>query len=284
MYHSMYFTKSPYPFLHSRTVRAAAGYDGFSDTQKSNFDIVNTWNDWHLIPTKRPVFVPPSKKLTLIDIPGGNGVIDLSEALTGYPVYNNREGTFEFYMANDYGDWAARRAEIATYFHYHPTVYCFLEDDMGYYYEGTMYVSEWPSEANWGRIVFTYNVKPYKLSPINGGDNWLWDPFNFETGVILSNYFYTDPSRSNWKIVLSNSSETITFGGSVMPSTPVLTISVASGNTVTAEVTIGTTTTSLSFTSSGTYRFPSALVYGDVATLVLSGTGTVKIGYQGGSL
>ena len=56
----------------------------------------NTWDDWYLIPSSRPVFNPPSVKTQYIDIPGANGQIDLTESLTGYPVYKNREGSWNF--------------------------------------------------------------------------------------------------------------------------------------------------------------------------------------------
>lgn len=55
----------------------------------------NTWDDWHIVPSSRPVIKPPTKKTNYLDIPGADGNLDLSEALTGYPVYNNREGSIE---------------------------------------------------------------------------------------------------------------------------------------------------------------------------------------------
>ena len=61
------------------------------------FGSKNTWEDWHLVPTSRPLFLPPKQKKSITDIPGGDGVLDMSEALTGYPVFNNREGSFEFH-------------------------------------------------------------------------------------------------------------------------------------------------------------------------------------------
>ena len=65
----------------------------------------NTWDDWHLIPSSRPLFNPPTPKTKYQDIPGANGKLDLSEALTGYPVYDNRIGSFEFYVMNGYQEW-----------------------------------------------------------------------------------------------------------------------------------------------------------------------------------
>ena len=50
----------------------------------------NTFDDWHLIPTSRPVIAPPPFRSHTEDIPGGFGSLDLSEALTGYPLNDNR--------------------------------------------------------------------------------------------------------------------------------------------------------------------------------------------------
>ena len=38
----------------------------------------NTWDDWRLVPASRPVFNPPAQKVKTLEIPGGDGVIDLS--------------------------------------------------------------------------------------------------------------------------------------------------------------------------------------------------------------
>lgn len=59
-------------------------------------------DDWRLVPASRPLFNPPAQKVKTLDIPGGDGVIDLSQALTGYPVYQNRTGSIEFIVMNDF--------------------------------------------------------------------------------------------------------------------------------------------------------------------------------------
>ena len=67
-----------------------------------NFGNKNTWDDWKIVPASRPVFKSPALKKKTIEIPGADGFIDLSESLTGYPVYSNREGSFEFVVMNDF--------------------------------------------------------------------------------------------------------------------------------------------------------------------------------------
>lgn len=130
----------------------------------------NTWDDWHLVPTSRPVFNPPSVKTKTLDIPGGDGVIDLTESLSGYPVYNNREGSFEFIVLNDfcqieetYEKWYEVYSSIMDYLH-GQQMKAFLEDDADYYYEGRFAVNSWTSDKNYSKIVIDYNVGPYKWS------------------------------------------------------------------------------------------------------------------------
>lgn len=50
----------------------------------------NTWDDWHLIPATRPLFNPPTVKENMVNIPGGDGVLDLTASLAGRPTYNNQ--------------------------------------------------------------------------------------------------------------------------------------------------------------------------------------------------
>ena len=75
----------------------------------------NTWDDWHLIPASRPLFNPPSQKTNYIDIPGTNGMLDASEILTNYPVFENRKGSNEFYVMNGYGAWHEKFSDIMDY-------------------------------------------------------------------------------------------------------------------------------------------------------------------------
>ena len=148
----------------------------------------NTWDDWHLVPKKRPSFSMPKFKSHIIDIPGADGVIDLSTALTGYPVYGNREGSWEFMVLNGYGEWYDRYSEIASYLH-GQRFRAILEDDLAFYYEGRFEVDDWKSDKDWSTISIKYNVGPYKKTRQTTSEDWIWDPFNFQNGIIQDQYF-----------------------------------------------------------------------------------------------
>lgn len=164
----------------------------------------NTWDDWHLVPTSRPVISMPELKTQYVDIPGADGHIDMSEALTRYPVYENREGSLEFIVENGFKDWSALYSEIADYLH-GLNKQVILNDDPGYYYEGRMFVESWdsPSDGTWSTITLGYNFQPYKMSISTATEDWLWDPFDLEHGVIHPIYFrnieFND--SSNWTTI-----------------------------------------------------------------------------------
>ena len=162
------------------------------------FGSKNTYSDWHLVPDGRPVIAMPEPKKVTVDIPGRNGVLDLSEAIRRFPVYNNREGTLKFHVLNGYGGWHGRYEEIANYIH-GKTTEIRLEDEPGWYYTGRVTVNSWTSnnDGTWSDIEFGYDLQPYKLSEDTTlTDNWLWDPFSFVDGIIIGKLLNQIPVES----------------------------------------------------------------------------------------
>lgn len=224
----------------------------------------NTWDDWHLIPKTRPVFNPPAVKTRFIEIPGGNGSLDLTVALLGRAVYKNRTGSFEFIAENGFKEWSVLYSEITNYLS-GKRLRAILEDDPDYYYEGRFTVNEWKSEANWSSIVIDYDVKPYKKSLVSAGDDWLWDTFNFETDVIRS-----------YENLPVTGSLSVTIIGDSMPVSPTI-IASSDGMTVTFE---GETYT----LSKGTNYIPELIVHDGENVMIFTGTGTVTIKCERGRL
>lgn len=160
-----------------------------------NFDMeqaTNTLKDWFLVPLSRPVIAPPKQKLQTINIPGANGVLDLSNSLTHYPVFENRTGNIKFAVLNDKPghDWLTVYTKIMKFLQGN-NVKMFLEDDTKFFYEGRVYVDDWDSKSDgtWSEISLGYDLQPYRRSIYSSVDDWLWDPFNFETDVITQTTF-----------------------------------------------------------------------------------------------
>lgn len=148
----------------------------------------NTWDNWYLIPTSRPVFNPPKVKEKYIEIPGSSNVIDLCEAIRGYPVYENRTGSVKFIVDNGHRSWDELYSEIVEFLNGR-TVKAILEDDLYYYYEGRFTVGEPNGAPHWSEITIEYELKPYKKCVMTSIEDWLWNPFNFDIGVIPQSFF-----------------------------------------------------------------------------------------------
>lgn len=156
-----------------------------------NIGAINTWDDWHLVPTSRPLVNPPNVKTHYVAVPGRDGELDLTEALAGKPVFQDRSGDWEFFVINSgqlepnssYGEWYSRYTTIMQYVHgqYFEII---LDDDPYYCYKGRLTVKEWNSEKGNSLITLSYILNPYKWNINDAAEDWLWDPFNFETGVI----------------------------------------------------------------------------------------------------
>lgn len=128
------------------------------------FGSMNSFSDWHLVPDGRPVIVMPDPKLTTVEVPGANGLLDLSEALTRYPVYGTREGSIKFHVLNDKEPLDKLYSRIANYLH-GKRMTMSLEDDSSFYYYGRFKIA-WTHNNNgtWSNLDITYSLDPYKYS------------------------------------------------------------------------------------------------------------------------
>ena len=143
----------------------------------------NTWDDWHLIPSSRPVISPPEFITNFVEIPGKSGHLDLSTYLTGEPVYKARTGSIQFYVDNYHEDWATIHDKIINYIH-GKNLYMIMEDIPTWYWYGRFSFNEWASQ-NWNSMVtINYTLDPYRYTVYSANSNWLWDPFNFELDAV----------------------------------------------------------------------------------------------------
>lgn len=162
---------------------------------------MNTWDHWHLVPTSRPLVNPPEVKTEYIEIPGANGSLDYTEALTGAPVYKDRTGSWEFYVMNGYQEWHVLYSNIMSYLHgkKHKIV---LESDPDYVYEGRLSVNEWASEPERSKITIDYVISPYKKSREGAVVDWRWDDLTCDSDAYTIYYgtFNVDnPNKNNPK-------------------------------------------------------------------------------------
>ena len=134
----------------------------------------NTWDDWHLVPSSRPLISPPPVKESFIELVGGDGYLDLTEDLQRKPVYGNRSGSWEFIVINDgqlpssvpYRKWTVLYSDIMRWLH-GKKYYIILNDEPGWYYIGRLTVNSWDSKPGNSMINIRYIVEPYKRKVSN---------------------------------------------------------------------------------------------------------------------
>ena len=100
-------------------------------------------------------------KVKTLDIPGGDGVIDASQALTGYPMYQNRTGSIEFIVMNDFKPWHMAYSDIMDYLH-GQTMRAILEDDRRYFLRRSLHSER--LEVGKGLVAARHRLRcrPYK--------------------------------------------------------------------------------------------------------------------------
>ena len=126
---------------------------------------------------------PPVPKTFYQDIPGADGSMDLSAANSGRIVYDRRTITLNFGCGYPANDWPAIFSEILRKFHGKVGKLIF-DDDPQYYYTGRMVVSDYSRVNTLGTFTITIEAAPYKYELTAGDEDWLWDPLDFESGVI----------------------------------------------------------------------------------------------------
>lgn len=225
------------------------------------FGDVKSHEDWGLkLETIQLSF--PEAKTDQVDIPGSNGVIDLTE-VNGRVCYKNRTMTLTFSLDDDYVEWHLLSSRIAKELH-GKMIKCILPDDPNYYYEGRFSIDSKKTNDVITDIVITGDVHPFKMDVYSSSEEWLWDPFSFEDGII----------RSYHDIEISGTTS-VSVIGSEMPVVPKF---------------ICSTDMDLEFNSSVFHLSAGETTDYDIILsegenqLIFTGHGTVTIEYRGGIL
>ena len=225
------------------------------------FGNTKSHEDWGLKLETIQLSFPEAKK-DQIDIPGSNGVIDLTE-VNGKVCYKNRTMTLAFSLDDDYAKWHLLSSRIAKELH-GKVIKCILPDDPNYYYEGRFSLDSKKTNDVITDIVITGDVHPFKMDVYSSSEEWLWDPFSFENGII----------RSYHDIEILGTTEVFVIG-SEMPVVPKFICS--------ADMDIEFNGSVFRLSAGETMNYDIILSGGE-NQLIFTGQGTVTIEYRGGIL
>lgn len=121
----------------------------------------HSYRAWGLLLKDRPYIAPPEPKTKLIEVPGSDTVIDLTESLTGQVHYGMRESKFEFFVVDGRSKWSAVYSALLNELH-GKRVQIVLDDDPNYYWVGRVRVDEMESDKKTATIVLAALLEPHK--------------------------------------------------------------------------------------------------------------------------
>lgn len=206
---------------------------------------------------------PPEPKTFFQDVPGADGSLDLSTAISGHVVYNRRKITLNFGCGYEIEKWPGIFSEILRLFHGKEGKLIF-SDDPNYYYTGRMTVSKYARAQTLGTFTIAVDAEPYKYELLASDEDWLWDSFSFDTGVIREykgipvsgTYTLVIPGTERWAIpeIIVTANITVEFNGKTYD------------------------------LKTGTNKIYDIVIKEGEQTFVFRGSGAVTVSYRGGIL
>lgn len=137
--------------------------------QGVSFDKKHSYRTWRMLLKSDPVISPPKPKKKLVEVPGTNKVIDLTESLTGGEVkYHMRSLSCVFYVIGGRQKWPAVYSALLNEIH-GKNMQITLDNDPNYYYIGRVEVDEYGSDEAAATIVVTAELEPYKRARYGDG-------------------------------------------------------------------------------------------------------------------
>lgn len=121
----------------------------------------NSYVDFGLY-LETPVQIPaPEPNTYMIEVPGRNGSLDLTESAIGGLTYKDRKIEFPFLCRKRRREWNGTYHKLLNSLHgKHCQIVC--SDDPEFYYEGRVFVSEFGGDEHMASPSVTATVKPFK--------------------------------------------------------------------------------------------------------------------------
>lgn len=122
-------------------------------------EIVHTGNDLDLVQEEKEIGKPEIQSHT-VEIPGRNGLLNLTKALTGKVAYSNRDLKFKYFGSGSRAELLALDEAMSRY---HGETIRVIDDDYpDYYYEGEASVST-EFKPNYILISLKVDAQPFRL-------------------------------------------------------------------------------------------------------------------------
>lgn len=208
------------------------------------FGDFHSWDDFFLVLGSKSIGSPKAKTST-VEIPGADGVLDISEYF-GEVKYQNRTLSFVFATIVPQNQFLELFSTIQNAIH-GQKLNIILDDDPDFYYVGRINVSEWKSDRNVGKITIECDCEPYKYKKLK-------------------------------------TTRMLNVSGSVTTYFANLRKQVVPTFTTTAAIQIQFGTNTYSISGAGTFTIPEITFEAGNNEITFTGTSTVTVEYQEGGL
>lgn len=121
----------------------------------------HTFRDWNSIITNSDIISTPEPNTTYLEVPGRNGRLDLSEALTGDITYKNRTIKLQLAESVNPESWYERCIHIFNMYHGR-LVEIIFDDDPNHFYKGRAAVSDPQRIRNGAQLLLTIDAEPFR--------------------------------------------------------------------------------------------------------------------------
>lgn len=101
----------------------------------------------------------PEFRTYTVEIPGKDGLLDLTESIDGSVHYNNRDIEFRVFIA---GKRINERLDLLNNYH-GQYVKLYSTYDNNYYYKGRLFVSVEERKATYAYVVLSFDCEPFKI-------------------------------------------------------------------------------------------------------------------------
>jgi hypothetical protein len=231
--------------------------------------VFHTLKDWGMAIGNNNYIGEPEQETYYIDVPGTNAFLDMSEALTGEPVYKSRPINVTLGGLRPRMKWDHIVSDVRNKVHGRECKIIF-DNDIDHYWIGRVYIEGFDRVRELGTLQLNIpKAEPYKYDLQSSSERWLWDSFSFEHGVI----------RTIGTLVVNGEYRQLIPKGTML-TVPIFMVS----NIASSEFTVSDGQR-VFLLINGRNRFPKLKVCGaDDVILVFRGRGTVVIDYRGGSL
>ncbi len=219
-------------------------------------------NDYYLYYTDIQI-THPEAQTSYVQVPGRNGAVDLTE-VNGSVCFNNGTLTMTFVHRDNIYGWHELVNAFVNKIHGQKCK-IILRSELDYYYIGRCSVATVKDNQVISSMTITADCEPFKYAVQRRDEDWLWDPFNFETGVITT---------SDYSNIAVSGTKTLNITHYGMPVTPVFVCS--------ADMTVDCDGQDYNLKSGRNQIFD--IIIDKDTTLTFKGTGTVTVEYRGGLL